>query len=627
MESNCQCQFDDSSHLANSCGIASNVTLIMSLVDLLIRTNCKMADPCRRASRNLQVNENKFDFIVVGAGVAGSVVASRLSEHAGWKVLLLEAGPEEPTTTSVPAFAVSAIGTQLDWKYRTEPQPSACQANAGVCKWPRGKMVAGTGAMTGMMYTRGHKDLFDNWASDGNTGWSYEECLPYFKKSENNLNPESIDKDFHGKSGPMTVQRFPYQPPLIRDMIKAGESMGYGERDLNGRNQTGFAIAQVMVKDGMRASSARMYLRPAMKRNNLFVKINSHVTRVVIDRWTRRATGVEYRDADGNTHKATAMKEVILSGGAIGSPHVLLLSGVGPRSDLKKLGIPVVKDLKVGHNLHNHVSIGFSFFINDPNKRMLTMDAVHQYINSRSGPLASTGLTQMTAFLKSKYVKDNIPDLQLFFDGYSASCSHSGRSDECGDGKIGSCGRRTINARPTNIMTKSKGHLTLKSTDPLEHPAIYPNYLTDQDDVNVLIEGINFMIQMTKSDVLKKWGFELNEKPAKGCEHIKFASNKYWECLIRNHTSPENHQAGTCKMGPVGDPSAVVDPELRVHGITNLRVIDASIFPLVPNANPIASIIMVAEKGADMIKAAWALNPKDNLEQNETEEAISTPDS
>lgn len=456
------------------------------------------------------------------------------------------------------------------------------------------------------MYSRGHRSIFDSWAKNGNTGWSYEECLPYFKKSETNLNPQLIEEDFHGTAGPMPIQQFPDRPEFVNDIIKAGKMMGYEERDLNGRNQSGFAVAQVMVKDGLRASTARMYLRPAMNRKNLAVKINSQVTKIIIDRWTKRATGVEYEDKNGNRHTITARKEVILSAGTVGSPHLLLLSGVGPKRDLREVGIAAIQDLKVGRNLHNHVSVGFQFFINDTNTRTLTMDAVHEFMKSRTGPLSSTGLTQATAFIKSKHAQDDVPDLQLFFDGYAASCSSTGRPDECSDGRIAQeCGRRIVNVRPTNIMPKSKGYLALRSKDPKEPPIIQPNYLTERQDVEVLIDGIKKVIELSETEPLRRWGMELDKNPVTGCESVSFASEEYWECLIKMHTGPENHPAGSCKMGPVGDPTAVVDPELRVHGITNLRVIDASVLPFVPNGNPISTIIMAAEKGSDMIKAAY----------------------
>lgn len=468
-----------------------------------------------------------------------------------------------------------------------------------------------------MMYTRGHKDIFNNWAKAGNTGWSYAECLPYFIKSENNKNAELVDEGYHGTSGPITVQQFPYHPELAEDIVAAGMELGYRNGDLNGRNQTGFAIAQMMVDNGLRASTARMYLRPAHNRDNLMVSINSHVTKIIIDPRTKTATGVEFQGSDGSFRTAWARKEIVLSAGALGSPHLLLLSGVGPRQELEKHGIPVIQDLKVGHNLHNHVAINVGFLVNDTNRRSLTMRAIKQFLRERTGPLASTGLTQTTAFIRTKYATDGIPDLQIFFDGFSAQCSKSGMPEECSDGTFKkSCGKRYINARPTNVMTKSKGFLTLKSADPFDHPVIYANYLSDVRDVKVLTEGIKQIIALTRTAPLQKWGMDINRTPAKGCEDDEFMSDEYWECVIRTHTGPENHPAGTCKMGPVGDATAVIDPELRVHGIPNLRVIDASIFPLVPNSNPIAAISMAAEKVSDMIRAAWIQQEQELAENN-----------
>lgn len=602
----CDCAFEDISTISSFCGNNPNVTLFMSLVDLMLRTSCRIADPCRRTSGKFKSMPTEFDFIIAGGGVAGSVVAARLSENPKWKVLLLEAGPEEPTTTGVPAFAVSAIGTSLDWGFKTQPQNGACLSSGGSCYWPRGKMLGGTGSMTGMMYMRGNREIYDSWARQGNVGWSYLECLPFFKKSETNKNPESVEMNYHGTKGPLVVQKFPYQPKFIDDLIKAGKEIGYRNGDLNGANQTGIAVAQVMVDGGIRASTPRMYLRPASKRKNLMVSVNSRVTRIIIDRLSKRATGVEYIDSTGVLRKVNAKKEVILSAGAVGSPHLLLLSGVGPAKDLSRHNITVIHDLpKVGQNLHNHVSINVKFLIKDNNKRMLTMNAIKEYVNNGTGPLSSTGLTQTTAFLKSKYATNGIPDLQVFFDGFSASCSSSGIADECNDGSFTeNCGDREINARPTNVMTQSKGYLTLKSGDPMDYPLIYPNYLSEQRDVDILVEGIKLMINITKTDALKKWNIKIKQDIEPKCKHLEFTSDQYWECVIRTNTGPENHPAGSCKMGPFSE-DAVVDPELRVHGIPNLRVIDASIFPYVPNSNPIAAIVMVAEKGSHMIRGAW----------------------
>jgi choline dehydrogenase len=471
-------------------------------------------------------------------------------------------------------------------------------------------MVSGTGGMQGMMYTRGNPKVYNDWAKSGNDGWRYEDVLPYFIKAEKNKNPELVEERYHGTEGPLVVQHFPYRPPLCEAIVAAGNELGYRTGDLNGENQTGIAVAQMMVENGMRASTSRMYLRKAGARDNLDVLINSHVTQVLIDKKTNLATGVEILQKNGVKRAARAKREVILSGGAIGSPQILLLSGVGPSEDLEELGIEVVQDLPVGRNLHNHVSASVGFYINDTSYETLTTSVLQEYLNTHKGPLSATGITQTTAFLLSRYANDGVPDLQVFFDGYMATCSRTGFGEECTDGGFGECGRRYITARPTNILPKSRGYLKLRSTNPKDHPLIFPNYFSATRDAEVLADGMKFVVRLTETESLQGWGAELDKTPAGGCEGPPFGSDEYWQCVIRRHTGPENHQAGSCKMGPAGDPTAVVDPQLRVHGVRNIRVIDASIFPYVPNSNTIAGVVMVAEKGSDMIKDTWQSSEK-----------------
>ncbi|XP_067015677.2 glucose dehydrogenase [FAD, quinone]-like [Anabrus simplex] len=601
----CSCSFQDVSYLPGTC--AASFVMFMSLVDTLFRSRCDITEACHRVGRDdLEVDGAEFDFIVVGAGVAGPVVTGRLTENPDWNVLLLEAGPEEPTTTQLPAFAVSALHTELDWNYTTVAQQNACLNNGGVCRWPRGKMVSGTGSMHGMMYTRGHRSIYDHWAALGNTGWSYDEVLPYFMKAERNGNLEELDPGYHGESGPMPVEHYPNRPPLAEAVVAAGAELGYSRSDLNGANQTGINIAQMMVYQGLRASTPRMYLRPHSDRKNLYVAINSHVTKIIVDNSAFRAKGVQFVDKYGKKKTVFASKEVIISAGAIGSPHILLLSGIGPSEDLEGLGIPVVADLPVGKNLHNHVSVGLNFFINETNEVSLTMEAINEFLRTRTGPLSSTGLTQSTGFFLSKYAKDGVPDLQVFFDGYSAHCAGTGLSSECSDGSINTkCGRRSIYSRPTNVLPRSVGHMKLSSANPFDYPLINPRYLSDPHDVDVLVEGIKLLINMTKTEALKPWGFQMDTTVVKGCEGPVFASDEYWACVVRRNTGPENHPGGSCRMGPAGDAQAVVDPRLRVHGILNIRVVDASVFPYMPNSNPVAAIIAAAEKCADMIKEDW----------------------
>ncbi|XP_046998690.1 glucose dehydrogenase [FAD, quinone]-like [Schistocerca americana] len=605
------CSFYDAPLIGEACG--SSFVAFMTALQALVQARCDISDACRRAGHDassLQAGADvrgvpAYDYVVVGAGPAGSALAARLSEDAASTVLLLEAGPEEPTITEIPTYAMSGVGTVVDWNYTTVAQENACLGQGGLCSWPRGKMVGGSGSLNGMMYTRGHRSIFDEWASNGNSGWGYDDVLPYFIKSEHNLNPEEVDEGFHGTGGPMVVQHFPYAPPLTEYVIAAGEAIGYRRGDLNGQNQTGINRAQAMVYQGLRHEPSRSYLRPAAEsRDNIEVGINAHVTKVLIDPATKKAYGVQYLDSNGTQHTVQARREVVLSAGAIGSPQLLLLSGVGPADHLASVGVDLVHDLPgVGQNLHNHVSVGVGFYINESSTEVLTNYSIAEFLTNRDGPMSSTGLTQTTGFFLSSYATNGVPDLQVFFDGYSARCSATGNPLECTSGEIADdCGKRYISARPTNVIPLSRGYLRLNSSNPLDYPILQPNYLQEDQDVQVLVDGIKIVIRMTETEALQQWGFQINDLPVDGCEDLEFGSDSYWACVVKRATGAENHQAGTCKMGPASDPLAVVDERLRVHGVSSLRVVDASIFPRVPNSNPTAAIVMAAEKLADMIK-------------------------
>lgn len=454
-----------------------------------------------------------------------------------------------------------------------------------------------------MMYNRGHKDIFNNWAREGNVGWTYYETLQFFKKSERNIPTGLDERPYHGSKGPVPVTRFPWKPPVIDDFLRAGQEMGYAVRDLNGANQTGISIAHMMFDEGVRASTARAYLRSGNKKKNLYIMTESKVTRVIIDKYSKKALGVEYIDSRGVRSIVFAKKEVVLTAGAVHTPQLLMLSGIGPKEELAKHNIEIIRNLKVGRNLHNHVGIGVPFSIHqDGFGDLLTVSNLNEYLANKTGPLATTGMTQLTAFMHTKY-SPVIPDIQLFFDGFSAACPAE-TSDQV---KLMDDGmRRIIWIRPTNILPKSKGYLTIRSNNPIDPPLVFPNYLHDKHDVNILIEGIRLAIKLTETAPIKKWGIRMEKIDYPPCDKHEYNSDAYWECIIRHKTEPENHPAGTARMGTHPEIHAVVDPELRVHGVTNLRVMDASIFPYLPNGNPISSIIMVAEKGAHMLEAAWS---------------------
>ncbi|KAK0076518.1 hypothetical protein PV325_005249 [Microctonus aethiopoides] len=317
--------------------------------------------------------------------------------------------------------------------------------------------------------------------------------------------------------------------------------------------------------------------------------------------------GIELINKFGKKKRIKADKEIILTAGAIGSPQILLASGIGPESDLKRLGIPLHHALPVGRNLHNHVSIGIKMSINNAKYEDINIQAINEYLKNQSGPLSSTGLTQVTAFLESSRAIRGIPDIQVFFDGFTSNCAELIDNNKCLKNKFSStCSlRREIVARPTTVIVKTRGYLTLRSNNPLDPPLIYPNYFTHSDDMKILVDGIKKIIQLTKTRAMKKWDLKLNETPIPACSRYYFGTDAYWECFIRMQTGPENHQSGTCKMGPINNPDSVVDSQLRLHGISNVRVADASIFPDVPNSNPCAAIIMVAEKVSDHIINTW----------------------
>lgn len=495
------------------------------------------------------------------------------------------------------------LGSDIDWRYNTEPEKNAClSANEHRCYWPRGKVLGGTSVFNGMMYIRGNPEDYDNWEEMGNPGWKFEDVLPYFRKSEDNQQINEVDPNYHSTGGLLPVSRFPYNPPFAYSILKGGEEMGYRVQDLNAGNTTGFMIAQMTSKNGVRASSARAFIRPVRDRPNLHILLNTTVTKVLLHPMTKSAHGVEIIDQIGHTRKILSKKEVIVSGGAVNSPQILLLSGIGPKEDLQNVGVRPIVDLPgVGHNLQNHVAYFVNFFINDTDTTPLNWATAVEYLLFRDGLMSGTGISDVTAKVASKYAdsRDN-PDLQFYFGGYLADCAKTGQV-----GELKSQGKRSIQIFPAVLQPKSRGYITLASSDPLDHPKIYANYLTEMHDIKVLVDGIKFAIELSKTAALQAYGMKLDETPVQQCEQFEFGSDAYWECAVTYNTGPENHQAGSCKMGPLRDPYAVVDHELRVHGVRGLRVIDASVMPYVTSGNTAAPVMMIAEKGSHMIKRAW----------------------
>ncbi|XP_059169881.1 glucose dehydrogenase [FAD, quinone]-like [Physella acuta] len=578
-----------------------------------------------RASLPLVTRFNDtYDYIVVGAGSAGCVVANRLSEDPEVRVLLLEAGEDDwgvPQIT-IPGLAVTTWRTKYDWAYSTEAdsQTMAGFLN-GASFWPRGKVLGGSSSINGMQYVRASRHDYDRWAEyTGVPDWDYKHLLPYFKKMENMEIPELKNSEYHGQGGPIPINRIRSQP-VTKKIIEAAEQVGYPHNiDYNGKTMEGISHSQVNGKNQERWSSSRAFVHPAIDRPNLHVAVHSHVQKVVIK--DKKVQGVEVI-REGSKYVIGAKREVILSAGAIGSPHILLLSGIGPKQQLESFKIPVVQDLPVGENLQDHLFFDVGVKINQsltsPSDRFDDWWNYLEYKIFGTGLLTSAYQVEVLAFkstTKETKAKD-WPDLEIHFFTYLPHLSIDGfsyteevKGDMAERDKI-QYGFRCL---PSLLRPESRGSVSLRSSDPFDYPIIKANYLRKQQDIDLLIRGIGECKQIVAAQPLKDIGAELTEKTeAKQCIQHKYDSSQYWTCVLKQRPLTIYHPVGTCKMGPSGDPTAVVDPQLRVQGVSGLRVVDGSIMPWIVSGNTHAPIVLIAEKASDMIRGRPPLTPIINL--------------
>ncbi|XP_001602085.1 glucose dehydrogenase [FAD, quinone] [Nasonia vitripennis] len=602
-------------------GVGKVVAFIPALIAAIAYFHYDLMDPENhpRVQRELR---REYDFVVVGGGSAGSVLVNRLTENPDWSVLLLEAGGHETEITDVPILSLYLHKSKLDWKYRAQPQDSACQAMVDKrCCWTRGKVIGGSSVLNTMLYIRGNRRDFDQWESFGNPGWGYDDILHYFKKSEDQRNPYlARDQKYHGTGGYLTIQDAPYNTPLGVAFLQAGEEMGYEILDINGAQQTGFALFQYTMRRATRCSTAKAFVRPISLRPNFHLSLWSHATRVLIDPATKRAYGVEFI-RDGVKQVVYARKEVILAAGAINSPQLLMLSGVGPAQHLSEVGIPVIQDSPgVGQNLQDHIAVGgLAFLIDHPISiifnRLVNINSALRYAITEDGPLTSSVGLEAVGFISTKYANqtDDWPDIEFMMtssstnsDGGTQVKNAHGLTDEFYNEVFGQINSRDVfGVFPMILRPKSRGFIKLRSKNPLEYPLMYHNYLTDPHDVDVLREGVKAAIAFGQTSTMRKFGARFHSKPLPNCKHLPHFTDEYWNCAIRQYTMTIYHMSCTAKMGPPSDPMAVVDPQLRVYGVKGLRVIDASIMPTITSGNINAPVIMIAEKGADMIKEQW----------------------
>jgi choline dehydrogenase len=527
-----------------------------------------------------------YDFIVTGAGSAGCVLAARLSESGKYRVLLLEAGGRDTSPwIHVPiGYAKTFVDPKVNWMFESEPEK---ELNNRTMYQPRGKVLGGTSSINGMIYMRGNAADYDQWRQLGNEGWDYDSVLPYFRRAEDN---ERGADQFHGAGGPLRVSNQPYKWEIAEAMLAACKQAGIPENpDFNGAQQEGCGYYQTTTKDKRRWSTAAAYLRAARKRPNMVIRTRAHATRVLVE--NNRAVGVEFA-TPGGRQTARATREVIVSGGAYGSPQLLQLSGLGPAQHLQDMGIDVVRDMPgVGSNLQDH----FNTFCTYRISRNISLNALHyslahrlisgaQYVFLRAGPMSGNGL-YVGALVRSDKRLER-PDLQFNISAWSTV-------ERTRDGVI-SHPFPGISISPVHLSPEGRGTVRLKSPDPLGPPEIRFNFLKSENDMRVMIEGVRIARNIASQPAVKDL---IVEEMSPG---IAVQSDQDLAADTRARGVSNLHPVGSCGMG--SGPMAVVDARLRVHGVEGLRVVDASIMPVIVAGNTNAPTIMIAEKASDMIQ-------------------------
>ena len=531
-----------------------------------------------------------FDYIIVGGGSSGATLAGRLSSNPSVKVLLLEAGPSDGSLKiKVPLGYGSLFYDQkFNWKYETEPE---AELTGRKMYWPRGKVLGGSSAINAMVYVRGHQNDFKDWAKVA-PSWSWSNVEPLFKKIEAWKGKSSSARGSSGPVGVSNVERDVH--PLTNKYLEAGQELGFPlNRDYNGSHMEGVSVYQTTIADGLRVSSASAYISKRNSNRNLKVIPNAHVTKLIFD--GRRATGVCFSQGNRETTVLTD-GEVILSAGALNSPHLLYLSGLGPANELQPHGISVLQDMPhVGRHLQDHIGVDFTLAVNRPSLNQKLRPVLGkflvglEYLFFKSGPLAMS-LNQAGGFVKSDPSLE-IPDLQLYFSPLSYSTAPQGKRPLMSPDPYPAVRLGFNPTKPT-----SEGWISLKSSDPFESPKFVGNYLSTEEDKKVMISGMHLMRKFLKTKAMRDI---VEEELSPGSD---FNDDKSFMDFARSEGGTVFHQCGTCRMGK-DISSSVVDESLKVHGIDGLRVADASIFPRITTGNTNAPSIMVGEKAADIILA------------------------
>ncbi|NOC92528.1 GMC family oxidoreductase [Ruegeria sp. HKCCD6604] len=528
----------------------------------------------------------EVDYAVVGAGSSGCVIANRLSADPNTTVALLEAGGRDtnPWIHIPVGYFKTMHNPSVDWCYRTEPDPGL---NGRSIDWPRGKVLGGSSSLNGLLYVRGQKEDYDRWRQMGNVGWGWDDVLPLFKRSEDQ---ERGEDPYHGVGGPLSVSNMRIQRPICDAWVAAAQAAGYPfNPDYNGADQEGVGYFQLTTRNGRRCSSAVAYLKPIRNRQNLNIITNALVTRITLD--GKQATGLVYRDRAGNEKTLKVRREVILSGGAINSPQILMLSGIGDPDHLKKNGIDPIHALpNVGKKLQDHLQARLVFKCNEPTLNDEVRSLINQarialkYALFRAGPMTMAA-SLATGFMKTRPDVDT-PDIQFHVQPWSA--------DSPGEG-VHPFSAFTMSV--CQLRPESRGELHLNGPDPSQHVKIIPNYLSTETDCRTIVDGVNIARRIAQHNPLAS---KISEefRPTSQLSTDDYEGTLDW---VRSNSVSIYHPTGTCAMGT--NETAVVDPALKVHGIGNLRVADCSIMPEIVSGNTNAPAIMIGEKASDLLAA------------------------